>query len=94
MAKDQYILLTDTQVTFSVTSAPLSAYSPWYLQSIVPSGGAAVVKLFDLAGHEVVSVDNFTVITNYSSLTGYDASSDLPNSELIQIIGSQQETIF
>ena len=46
-------------------------------------------KLFtfiDLAGHEVVSVDNFTVITNYSSLTGYDASSDLPNSELIQII--------
>ncbi|MFC0351971.1 DUF4214 domain-containing protein [Undibacterium danionis] len=94
MAKDQYISLTDTQVTFSVTSAPLSAYSPWYLQSIVPSGGEAVVKLFDLAGHEVVSVDNFTVITNYSSLTGYDASSDLPTSDLIQIIGSQQETIF
>lgn len=93
IATDDLISLTDTKVYFGMTSAPLIAYSPSYLQSNVPQGGVAVVKLFDRAGHEIDSIGNPTVITNYSSLTGYDVSQDLSNSGPVLIVGSSQEIV-
>ncbi|MFZ6743716.1 DUF4214 domain-containing protein [Undibacterium sp. JH2W] len=93
IASNHNISITDTKLTFNIISAPLEAYDPQHLQYNVPKGGVAVVKLFDYAGHEVDSAGNLTVITNYSSLTGYDVATHPPPAEPVQIVGIQQDLV-
>ncbi|MFZ6768915.1 DUF4214 domain-containing protein [Undibacterium sp. Di26W] len=83
---DTYIGMKDSKVTFDITSAPLVAYDPKHLQTNVPSGGKAVVKLFDRAGHVVSSTESIIVVTNYSS-TSFAADHENLSQE-ISIVGS------
>ena len=64
--------VSDSTVGMASWSIPQNALTPGYLQSVLPSGGDLVIKLYDQVGHMVSSTPgSLNVVTNYASQTGY-----------------------
>ncbi|MFZ6655193.1 DUF4214 domain-containing protein [Undibacterium sp. TJN19] len=80
--------VSDSTVGMASWSIPQNALTPGYLQSVLPSGGDLVIKLYDQVGHMVSSTPgSLNVVTNYASQTGYASPDGGVSLNHIGIIG-------